>query len=128
METNLYYISFSGNRDNVSHSLVRQVHSILLQEYLCLQLDDEDKNWLVFSDKDDLRENIIKSVSSDRLRIKALPVGNPLSAHIAHIKSSLANTRQTLLDTINKNGTLLEENTLLKIARYHNPLDFQDNP
>lgn len=128
MKTNLYYISFSGSKENVPHSLVQQVHSILLQENLCLQLDNEDKNWLVFSDKDDLRKNIIQSVSSDRLYIKALPAGNPLSVYITHIKSSLSETLQALLDTINKNGTLLEENTLLKIARYHNPLDFQDNP
>ncbi|MBQ9362804.1 MAG: hypothetical protein IJT97_05200 [Bacteroidaceae bacterium] len=119
MEANLYYISFSGDKANVPLSLVRQVQSILLQENLCLQLDNEEKNWLVFSEKEDetLWSSIARSLTSGTLYIKALPADNPLSAYITHIESSLEESRQSILDTIKKNGTLLEENTILRLQK-----------
>ncbi|MBQ9641879.1 MAG: hypothetical protein IJV06_10040 [Bacteroidaceae bacterium] len=119
MPSNLFYISFFGDKDAIPASLVEQVHHILLQEAVCLQLSTEDKNWLVLSEKDEsaLMDSINCRLTSDALYISPYTGDNPISSYIHHLESTLDDAKQVLLSLMQKNSDLMEENVTLKISR-----------
>lgn len=128
MEFNLFYVSFEGDKNSIDASVTKSVHRQLMQEKVCIPLPE--KNWIVITDKsmDTLQKTLYDSTDSDALYVykssgfdilaKKIPNLMPAQEQgTAELRQELHDMRDILLDLMKKNGSLIEENTALRLAQ-----------